>query len=1250
MSSANELYDALARIECSDFEELVVRYLRETYSDLRGLISTGKNSKNKPIPCPVDAMLYIAGSPPRCVAVAITTEMRKNLSGKWLGNAGKIGDIDKAAKYFETWKTYQPDIVCELYIATNCQLGSEVSLYRKAIERGRAHNIRVTVVEASCLLDFLDRGPEGQYVRQELLGIPASRMSLSLLRSISLQTLDQHWQRFGSARTGIDTLIQREAALEVRHALTGNAGLVGLTGASGVGKSALAQQIARELVSTENIVIWIAAEWIVPDAPLVTTLASTLSKFHSSLNNAAGEDALRIATEQARGITLLIDDINRTGSISALLRTIEGWASRNKGQEGGRAGNNIDILVPLWPNEAIPLNPNGQNDNRTRADWHLISIRAYTDREQRMLEEKQNRGVSSDNEQIFKVLSGDPFLCGLVSPHLEVTSDTSRSELIRVLFENALHLASQKAEENARAAGQMVTANEVGYALDDLIEQMLLADEPEPDWLSVRAILGDRKADILHRLADTNQLGWLASEAERTVWRWKHTRLRDALTGRWLAKRIFLEWESRGTSDATRKWLAHPGLSEAWALALVFAPNSEAQVRLIYEIGMSFPLALASALRLNLFPAEQAQRAAIQQALKTALSILGDRENEFVSGLETLILAQLAETNDPLVIVLTEDLSITWDVRFARIRNGDLQAALQYFDSQLRRGEFPPSYNFRTLEDSLEALTRLYTKNEETLAKQLSSRLHLDSEPEPAILLMGYLGWSQFCEVICKSWEARRAAEDTRPGSLAWQCYLWSLARCCSEEGISTLAELLRGVEMLSKDRGETGGEERYLHFSMPLRAVGRSRLPLSSIAAATWAKVATDHSNISYELFYTARRVESPIFVEAYVRWYVKAKPFMHEFSRNSDVLKDPQPLPRDTHLDVAVFRSSVVLDRLWELATNDGDANVRELAFQMWRRSASITELPQLQSIPEASSLFNAALEVRARLGDETAGGSLAKKIKEKPTDWCAYAPRLYQVPEVKEAFLDNYAAALEGDGYEEGYAPSHLPAEAVPEFIERLRPVLLKTRRTWTSLFLTGVPEALTLIQEVIAGAQESDLEHLFSYRLYGGGPITRRMLDALRPVLHRLRENDIRRLVEQALKDGQGEWVMQNLTAYVSAPDHPRYWLNEQDILDDLNALAAQVLHGTRAVYATHYYHEVISSDAHSPYMTDFKRTLRRWLGATPTDAQITIAALALIERGQTEDIAWWQDIRPQQDTCRQQWENTFRILLIRKWKG
>ena len=98
MSSASEIYDALARIECSDFEEFVVRYLRETDTDLRGLISTGKNSKNKPIPCPVDAMLYIAASPPRCVAVAITTEMR----------IYRIVHIEKVALHYSVTSSLAP--------------------------------------------------------------------------------------------------------------------------------------------------------------------------------------------------------------------------------------------------------------------------------------------------------------------------------------------------------------------------------------------------------------------------------------------------------------------------------------------------------------------------------------------------------------------------------------------------------------------------------------------------------------------------------------------------------------------------------------------------------------------------------------------------------------------------------------------------------------------------------------------------------------------------------------------------------------------------------------------------------------------------------------------------------------------------------------------------------------------------------------------------------------------------------------
>ena len=241
------------------------------------------------------------------------------------------------------------------------------------------------------------------------------------------------------------------------------------------------------------------------------------------------------------------------------------------------------------------------------------------------------------------------------------------------------------------------TVSEVNTSLAGLIEQMVTSDQPEPDWSSLRGLLGNTDAEVLRYLAATNALGWLVSDINTTVWRWKHARLRDALTGRWLAYRVFQEWNAGGLSDLTQQWIEHPGLSEAWALALIWAPDRSGQIRLADHLAEFAPLALAHALRLGLFPEEGEVRDAIRHGLLRKLSPPQDRENEFVPGVPTLILAQLVETDDSIVLELTYGWPDVWDVRLARLRNGDLDVALRWFEHVLQAGDFPPWSNFREL-------------------------------------------------------------------------------------------------------------------------------------------------------------------------------------------------------------------------------------------------------------------------------------------------------------------------------------------------------------------------------------------------------------------------------------------------------------------------------------------------------------------------------------------------------------------------
>ena len=91
-----------------------------------------------------------------------------------------------------------------------------------------------------------------------------------------------------------------------------------------------------------------------------------LRTFQPSLGFSAGEDALRIGFEEADGITLLVDDISRTGSSPMFMRTVECWAGYTQERHAG--GLNPTIIVPLRPDEAVGLlQPTGTN-SRSKPD------------------------------------------------------------------------------------------------------------------------------------------------------------------------------------------------------------------------------------------------------------------------------------------------------------------------------------------------------------------------------------------------------------------------------------------------------------------------------------------------------------------------------------------------------------------------------------------------------------------------------------------------------------------------------------------------------------------------------------------------------------------------------------------------------------------------------------------------------------------------------------------------------------------
>src|ERR1051325_947508 len=156
--------EELQKIDETDFETLIVLYLRRRDFKLKALIHTGINEEGRPIPCRVDGVLHVPGPPAELVHVAATVTNPADIRRKWFGGKkakgkGEPGDITKAHEEFEKW-TGELVTKRKLYLGWNRRLGKDTDLYREIKKRCYDLNFELELIEASQLVDFLDHDPE----------------------------------------------------------------------------------------------------------------------------------------------------------------------------------------------------------------------------------------------------------------------------------------------------------------------------------------------------------------------------------------------------------------------------------------------------------------------------------------------------------------------------------------------------------------------------------------------------------------------------------------------------------------------------------------------------------------------------------------------------------------------------------------------------------------------------------------------------------------------------------------------------------------------------------------------------------------------------------------------------------------------------------------------------------------------------------------------------------------------------------
>uniref|UniRef100_B8HJN9 NB-ARC domain-containing protein n=1 Tax=Cyanothece sp. (strain PCC 7425 / ATCC 29141) TaxID=395961 RepID=B8HJN9_CYAP4 len=1245
---------ALQRVSDGDFEKLAAFFLRRQHSDCAGLIATGINEDEKPVACPVDGITYIdiPGRYSRCIALAATTFKMKDVRRKWLGGKNYKGDIEKANEEFQKWRQDDPNIECILFLAINRFLKNDTDLYRESIRLGKLYNIRIEIIEASILIDFLDNNPDGEYIREEILGIKAERISKDLLRKISETSLCEHQRVFGKEQA---KEIIRELCSPVLDLVEKpNVQLIGLRGASGIGKSTLLRQVGKRLNTCGDIAIWVSNDLVESSDSLIDLLSKVLKRFEPTLDESAASEALHIISSVSCKLVLLIDDINRSSNPLNLIKTLESLVKNQK-------NDFLTLIIPLWAGQ-LSARPETKQKQKN-IFWEEIELNVFSSNEKKILLNQLNKGSLETAFQIIDNLNGDPFLCGIALESEEAFLNVNTSNLIKEIFTRFL----EQVAESSREMNPYATRKEFITAIDELIELIILTNDPEPQWEQVHDKLNNRK-DLLQVVAVKNKIGWIDHKYGFDFWRWKHDKIRDALVGRWLANKILIQLaqETSVTQDQ-EKLLSNLGLAEAWAFSLVFLGKKSEQEKAVSVLAKYQPLALAELLRLNLFPErhEVNQLAAkhLRQILFQFIEQIKYRENI----VRQLIFEKLAQTNNLAVLQATEELQGNDYVWAGRFRNGDIAAAIEWINHEMNGGQFLPNINHPMFEQALERFMATYSCNRgESLQKILEAMEQLETAIA-AITLAGYLTWTELAEPVWNIWDSLSDKQKL----IATVPTIWALSRCGNSSMQDKLEQVLLFTHQLRQADEELRRQDEPGYIPEGIEFFWRIacqifeptlRWSITPLGAETWVKVVDENAEIHKWMWDKLRYIDHPIAIETYIRHLVVKTMddsdnigirIMWE-GELSEGFNDPL---RQMGVPKQPYKNSATCIKLWEIVENDLDFRARLMAFLLWKRGVSVNDLEKLQSISVDNEIFDEVLKVRLKLHDKTAARALIQKLHTKPRYWCAYVPFLQNTEEVFDTFLDTFDAALEIPPLELCHhilnsVAKYLSVERVRELVGKKHELLMNSPQTWLALWCSDVPEALKLVQEAMV---QSDLGAWYLFFFPNESfhdQISQRMLNALTPVLQK--HPSIRECIaERAADAGFGEWVHEHLPD-VAGRERIRYFFPTSEDINGALALAIEKeADGERPIQLTPELHSVRTAFRRRDKLesvVNLQSVFESWISSAENEKQLVLVARLLAAWGDSRDIVWWQKLKLAEPFPFKIWMNTLQVLKRRRWHG
>ncbi|MER9185918.1 hypothetical protein [Mesorhizobium australicum] len=911
-----------------EFELLVTAVLRAADPDYASLIHVGLNDAGRAIISPIDGIdirVYRGGR--RLLLVQHTITARKDLRRKWLYD--QRGDVPKARAISE--KELARGAVCEATLVLTCATDPDQELIRDA-NAAAGKGLRVDFWTASRIADFLDRNPEGQWLREQQFGTPASRLSASQARTISRQSLDEYLplvDRADMIPRALDDVLGRFA----RETL--GAGFI--IGESGLGKSAALRRLGDTWHTSGGIVFLLSHMWVEQASGIELAITLALRHWSPSLDLSSGATALSLATPDMP-VLLMVEDVNQSSNPNRIIERLLGWsATVNAIGDTASSTQQWRLLCPVWRGNA------GLSDMRFRD--RVVQSSIVVDRFERAesVEAIGARALAAGTElttlqcdDLACALGDDPLLIGLnqnwESPGAH---DAIQSYVTANINE---------------AADDRLLASDLRHALDALAEKLVEERTTSPDWQHIRRWFSDDQDTIaaLRRLIDRARIIRLGAEGGGDTLGYRHDRVRDHLLTQAMVRLI--------SSDRLRDdtW-AEPFYTEliGGALAALTPTAIERAAKLN-------PVAPFAALQDSRLTATQRQQVL---GLARAWTASGGFNSNGIEQQRHHAMRCLARTDGDFVIPLARQFPFSLFQYEALIRNGSAKAAAAYC---VNSG--PGTRNSWRDRMIAHALSR-HSQFIPDLASLINDTSLTEKQLEGALNLSGELGDPALCNALAARWSKKPSLTE------GW---LWAVLRCCPPIGhpladtlFDVWAQLPTKVRHSCRNHDSNPRKDIAVH-SLPF---GFARKPEPSAVAFLIARAKQERA-LCGSLSWILSHVDLPEAVlfaaqfEAKLSRRAEKTGGFHSFSMRLERQWSPDQRGR-----ALSAKSRSALERVWR--NRRRNAYDRKAAFLIWRQTPTRDELTSLAALEADPVLADAALRTRLKACDQTAVPLLKQRI---------------------------------------------------------------------------------------------------------------------------------------------------------------------------------------------------------------------------------------------------------------------------------